>query len=813
MSLDDQYLAFQDAMLNPPPAPPINVDAVEQQVGGDLSTDGAAPAPAPAPAPVTVDPVENMVANPSSAYPDGLPSLTNRTPSKREDVRFNTIEYLMENHGLDLYKARRMSEQLWGNPDEFNSTALGLGIADFLGGAYVFGVDEGVRQVNQGLETGSAADVAIGSAVAGLSSLEGIPLAGAGVKVARKAMTSDAVQDFFSNAVTRFNNNQSPIPVGMSIEDAGKGALVPAQVSTGPAPVFFSSVSNAVDSLPMEKGSADQMRAMIAKGEGVKAEEMAWIGLDDFLARKKTATKQEIQNYVAANKVELEEVVKKSDGNDEDVYENLNWEDPIVDDAYDAYSYRSEDIAYEIDSGDEFFIEDVIANMQKSDPKKYSEVKTDWANSLRDHFENGGTIDDLDSTTRFDIQNAIDDVAKSEYLDNPYVSVRNADGYEIYGNDDVGYQIMYNGNKVNRQEIYSLSEAKIESHTHAMDEGNVEFNRGGDQAEFSAWVEDGGENYREVLLIMPEKRMVQGRPVYEHNEKFYVQKLDRQMPEHDRSYKTVEAANDAALATVGQGKRTVPVPGEAFTSGHFSEDNVLSHLRLNDRTGPNEERVLFIEEIQSDWHQKGRTLGYKGDQNTDALLVEFNKARDDYMNAMKRDPQATLPKGRDDLDGLAAHTDEQSAAYKRMVKAQEAHNNAKSVDQSALPDAPLKKTWHEMSFRRVARLAAEEGYDSISWTSGKMQVDRYPGMPDGKKEGLKNRYDIMLTSYAKKWGKKFDSTVGVGDVNGNEVWSMPVTQKMKDSVLSKGVPLFGAAGIAAGMNNNGMNTQEMPNGS
>ena len=231
MSLDDQYLAFQDAMLNPPPAPPINVDAVEQQVGGDLSTDGAAPAPAPAPAPVTVDPVENMVANPSSAYPDGLPSLTNRTPSKREDVRFNTIEYLMENHGLDLYKARRMSEQLWGNPDEFNSTALGLGIADFLGGAYVFGVDEGVRQVKQGLETGSAADVAIGSAVAGLSSLEGIPLAGAGVKVGRKALTSDAVQDFFSNAVTRFNNNQSPIPVGMSIEDAGKGALVPAQAA------------------------------------------------------------------------------------------------------------------------------------------------------------------------------------------------------------------------------------------------------------------------------------------------------------------------------------------------------------------------------------------------------------------------------------------------------------------------------------------------------------------------------------------------------------------------------------------------------
>ena len=32
----------------------------------------------------------------------------------------------------------------------------------------------------------------------------------------------------------------------------------------------------------------------------------------------------------------------------------------------------------------------------------------------------------------------------------------------------------------------------------------------------------------------------------------------------------------------------------------------------------------------------------------------------------------------------------------------------------------------------------------------------------------------------------------------HEVWSMPVTKKMRDSVLKKGVPLFGAAGVAGG---------------
>ena len=42
-----------------------------------------------------------------------------------------------------------------------------------------------------------------------------------------------------------------------------------------------------------------------------------------------------------------------------------------------------------------------------------------------------------------------------------------------------------------------------------------------------------------------------------------------------------------------------------FKSGHYDEPNILAHVRFNERT-VNGERVLFIEEIQSDWAQKGR---------------------------------------------------------------------------------------------------------------------------------------------------------------------------------------------------------------
>ena len=76
---------------------------------------------------------------------------------------------------------------------------------------------------------------------------------------------------------------------------------------------FYSAVNRAVEALPMEKGSASQMRSMIAKAEGVKPEEMAWIGLDDFLKGKKSVTKAEVQDYVQANQVQLEEVTKRGD--------------------------------------------------------------------------------------------------------------------------------------------------------------------------------------------------------------------------------------------------------------------------------------------------------------------------------------------------------------------------------------------------------------------------------------------------------------------------------------------------------------------
>ncbi len=49
---------------------------------------------------------------------------------------------------------------------------------------------------------------------------------------------------------------------------------------------------------------------------------------------------------------------------------------------------------------------------------------------------------------------------------------------------------------------------------------------------------------------------------------------------------------------------------KTFYGSHFEERNVLAHVRSTDRHDQEGRRLLFIEELQSDWHTMGRKYGY-----------------------------------------------------------------------------------------------------------------------------------------------------------------------------------------------------------
>lgn len=181
----------------------------------------------------------------------------------------------------------------------------------------------------------------------------------------------------------------------------------------------------------------------------------------------------------------------------------------------------------------------------------------------------------------------------------------------------------------------------------------------------------GGENYREMLLKWEPKRRGPGRPAtvrpptpgvggwevyYENGEPYGVY--------------AAATAEEALRHARELGPSRFPRPG-TFRGGHFDEPNVLAHIRFDERTDAEGKRVLFIQEVQSDWAQAGRREGFRGEL-----------------------PHPTL-------------TDTAALAL--------------------TPPAPFVTTgtWHELVMKRMLRWAAENGFDRLAWTTGQQQADRY----------------------------------------------------------------------------------------
>jgi hypothetical protein len=54
-----------------------------------------------------------------------------------------------------------------------------------------------------------------------------------------------------------------------------------------------------------------------------------------------------------------------------------------------------------------------------------------------------------------------------------------------------------------------------------------------------------------------------------------------------------------------------PTKAKRTDTSHFDEPNVLAHVRYDERPTVDGKRTLFINELQSDWHLKGRQEGYQ----------------------------------------------------------------------------------------------------------------------------------------------------------------------------------------------------------
>jgi hypothetical protein len=86
---------------------------------------------------------------------------------------------------------------------------------------------------------------------------------------------------------------------------------------------------------------------------------------------------------------------------------------------------------------------------------------------------------------------------------------------------------------------------------------------------------------------------------------------------------------------------TLPQPASRFKVLHFDQPNIVAHVRFDDRTDAEGKKVLFIEEIQSDWAQKGKREGFytPADRKRELAIREamgaLAKDRDPATNRMR----------------------------------------------------------------------------------------------------------------------------------------------------------------------------------
>jgi hypothetical protein len=207
-------------------------------------------------------------------------------------------------------------------------------------------------------------------------------------------------------------------------------------------------------------------------------------------------------------------------------------------------------------------------------------------------------------------------------------------------------------------------------------------------ARYQRYTISGGENYREVLLTLPSKNSVAGiSPV--QAARILFNKEYGQLTE-DQQQEVKRRINDDETP-------------QTYMSSHWDKPNVLAHLRLNDRSDVDGNRVLFVEELQSDWGQEGKKKG-------------FGKVTRFEYEAVQENGQ--LVRSFRDKD------EAQSFARERGLQL----NEIPFTVDTGIPVAPfVTKTegWLNLALKRVAMLAVEGGYDKVAFVNGEQSADRY----------------------------------------------------------------------------------------
>jgi hypothetical protein len=365
---------------------------------------------------------------------------------------------------------------------------------------------------------------------------------------------------------------------------------------------FYSATEQAALNLGRNKGTGQSFINDLMKAPDVKKEELQFTGLEDFLTNKPNVTKQEVQDFLANNRVDVQEVTLGA---------------PMVEDPIG------------------------IAKRKAIFDKYEPEIQR-----LSNELDNSNT-----------------------YASGNHVKLLNE------------YNRVQDARNMEADAAYMIPEAT--------------------PTNFGKYTLEGGDNYREILLTLPEAKP---NPLLEIQQKTKRMEAMRELQNEfanagdmEKAISFAAKADDLQASIKQLEKMPVTRQTENFQSSHFDQPNILAHMRVNDRIDADGKKMLLVEEIQSDWHQAGREKGYK---TKESLEKWYNQ------NKLADDPD------------FASLNSEQRSVI-------EQNRNAGMGGDNAVPDAPFKDTWYQLALKRLTKYAADNGYERIGLTTGRQQAERF----------------------------------------------------------------------------------------
>jgi len=309
-------------------------------------------------------------------------------------------------------------------------------------------------------------------------------------------------------------------------------------------------------------------------------------------------------------------------------------------------------------------------------------------------------VKDVDTDPDLTIDQA-EKQAIDEYYNDPIRILEDqTTGIVLTGTDEIGWTFFASRadatnykNAINKDDpVYNLNEAKIQVQQHAMDNDLIAPDY--EATLFKDYTIPGGENYREFTLQLSDEN------------------------------------------------RSPALENAVFQSDHFPEEDIIAHIRTTDRKAVDGGKILYVEEIQSDWAQTGRKSGFsKSEEELKEISAKLKQAENILESFM---PQI----GRGE-ELSKANKEKVESAQQYIAKNRSFITQNDGKPQKA-PFVTSTSQWTDLTIKRLLAIANEEGYDYISFSPGHIHRDRYGA------EGNVKFYDEIIPARIKKIINKMD---------------------------------------------------------